>query len=364
MPRKRKQLTFRDFSVVDLFCGIGGLTHGFVLEKFTVDAGIDFDNTCRYAYEKNNPVPFIHKDITKLSSAYVSSLFSKKRILVGCAPCQPFSIYNQKLSGDEKRQKQEAKWKLLYSFADLIERVNPEIISMENVPQLVRFNNGQVFDDFVTRLKQRYDVSYSIVNAKDYGVAQRRKRLILFASKYGKVKLIPDVIKEGRFTTVRDVIGDLPAIEGGIAHSADPLHKARKLTDLNKRRIKSTTQGGFWRDWDDELILECHKKASGKAFRSVYGRMRWNDVAPTITTCCTGLNNGRFGHPEQDRAISLREAALLQSFPRSYDFVDPSKRLNSGNLARHIGNAVPVGLGKAIAKSIAAHIEDFGNSKR
>jgi DNA (cytosine-5)-methyltransferase 1 len=120
--------------------------------------------------------------------------------------------------------------------------------------------------------------------------------------------------------------------------------------------------GGFWREWDNELKLKCHKKKSGKTFHSVYGRMLWDDVSPTITTHCIGLNNGRFGHPEQDRAITLREAAMLQSFPKSYDFVDPSEKFSAKSLARHIGNAVPVKLGRAIAKSIAAHIHACAKS--
>jgi DNA (cytosine-5)-methyltransferase 1 len=364
MPKKPKKLSVKDFSVIDLFCGVGGLTHGFALEKFTVDAGIDFDLTCKYAYERNNPAPFIHKDITELEAGELNPLFSKKKILVGCAPCQPFSVYNQKKSSSDKKQKDDEKWKLLYSFADLIERVEPEIISMENVPQLMHFNEGKVFNDFVARLEKQYEVTHSVVNAQDYGVAQRRKRLILFASKYGKIKLIDKVIKDRCFKTVQDEIGHLPPVEDGVAHPSDPLHRARKLTDINKRRIQAMRPGGFWREWSEDLKLKCHKKESGKAFRSVYGRMKWDDVSPTITTYCIGLNNGRFGHPEQDRAITLREAALLQSFPQSYKFLDPSIELISMNLARHIGNAVPVRLGRAIAKRIAAHIEDLAASRQ
>ena len=122
--------------------------------------------------------------------------------------------------------------------------------------------------------------------------------------------------------------------------------------------------GGFWREWDDDLKLECHKSEPGSGFRSVYGRMKWDDVSPTITTCCTGLNNEEgSSHPERDRAITLREAALLQSFPRTYEFIASGEKLVSANLARHIGNAVPVDLSRAIAKSIALHIEDVGNNQ-
>lgn len=364
---QKKKISLADFSVVDLFCGVGGLTHGLVTENFQVDAGIDFDQTCQYAFETNNNTNFLHKDVTELKPRQLSALYekNKRRILVGCAPCQPFSIYNRKSSTDKTKQKADTKWKLLYSFADLIEKVKPEIVSMENVPLLVKFNNGKVFNDFVKRLEEiGYKVTWKVVNAQDYGVPQRRKRLILFGSKHGEIKIIEKTIEDKSYKTVRDAIGHLPPVEDGIAHPTDGLHRARKLTELNKKRIQATREGGFWREWDKSLWLKCHKKKEGKTFRSVYGRMKWDDVSPTMTTYCTGLGNGRFGHPEQDRAITLREAALLQSFPDGYQFIDPNGTFSAQAIARHIGNAVPVGLGVAIAKSIKNHIEEIGNSKK
>lgn len=364
MNKIKKKLSYKDFSTVDIFCGIGGLTHGLILEGLDVTTGIDFDSTCKFAFENNNNAKFIHKDITTLSATELKKYFSKgkKKILLGCAPCQPFSLYNNKKAKNSKQRNIDTKWKLLYSFADLIDRVNPDIVSMENVPMLVKFNNGKVFNDFVALLKKKeYEVSWSIVNAQDYGVPQRRRRLILLASKLGKINIIEKSVKNKEYKTVKDAIGHLPQVEDGVAHPDDPLHKARKLTDLSKKRIKAMKEGGFWRDWDKSLWLECHKKKSGKDFNSVYGRMKWDDVAPTMTTYCIGLNNGRFGHPEQDRAITLREAALLQSFPGNYKFIDPKNPLNSQTIAKHIGNAVPVGLGVAIAKSIKNHIQQIGD---
>lgn len=348
------------FEVIDLFCGVGGLTHGFVKENFKVKAGIDFDKSCKYAFEKNNNTIFLHEDLTNFSGKNLNSLYSKnsRRILVGCAPCQPFSIYNHKNSNNKQRKVEDNKWKLLYSFADLVDESDPEIISMENVPLLTKFNDGKVFNDFINRLETKgYHVSWFIVNAQDYGVPQRRRRLILFGSKHGKIELIEKTNTVGNYKTVYEAIGHLPEVEDGIAHSLDPLHKSRKLSDINKKRIQATSEGGYWRDWDESLWLDCHKKESGKSFRSVYGRMKWNEVAPTMTTYCTGLGNGRFGHPSQDRAISLREAALIQSFPENYDFIDPSEKFSSQKIARHIGNAVPVGLGVAVAKSIRKHLQ-------
>ena len=351
----------QDFAIVDLFCGIGGLTHGFINEGLNVSAGVDFDNTCEYAYKTNNNVKFVFKDITELTAEELNNLYpiNKRKILVGCAPCQPFSIYNHKNNNNTERQANDTKWKLLYSFSDLIESTQPEIVSMENVPQLRTFNGGEVFNDFILRLEaNEYKVSYGIFDAQDYGVPQRRKRLILLASKHSKFELIPATHK-GNCITVHNTIGHLPEIEDGEHCKTYYLHYSRKLTDINKRRIKATREGGSWQDWDESLLLECHKKEGGKMYRSVYGRMVWKDVAPTMTTYCIGLNNGRFGHPKQDRAISLREAAILQSFPETYDLIDPKVLFNAQILARQIGNAVPVGLGEAIAKSIKKHIRSL-----
>lgn len=367
MPKSRINakicnVSYKDFSIVDLFCGIGGLTHGFIKEGFQVDAGIDLDLSCKFAFQKNNSSTFIHKSITDLSRSQLLSLYdkTKRKILVGCAPCQPFSVYNSKKKKTTRKENDEEKWKLLYSFSKLIEETRPEIVSMENVPFLMKYAKGKVYNDFVKKLQEKkYYVTSYVVNAQDYGVPQRRKRLILFASKHGEIKLIDKSITDKKYITVKDAIGHLPPIEDGVHHPDDALHRARKLSDLNKKRIQATKEGGFWRDWDKSLWLSCHKTKNGKEFHSVYGRMKWNDVAPTMTTYCIGLGNGRFGHPEQDRAISLREAAILQGFPETYELIDPAIPFASQTIARQIGNAVPVGLGVAIAKSIKNHIEQL-----
>jgi len=346
------------FAVVDLFCGIGGLTHGFVKAKFDVCAGLDFDASCKYAYEKNNLTSFVHADLTKTSPEKIADLYpyNSIKILAGCAPCQAFSTYQQ---GNKKNDK----WKLLYSFGKIIEVIQPDIVSMENVPNLMRYNEGKVFKDFINVLEvNNYFISYNIVDAKDYGVPQRRKRLILLASKFGEINLIKKTHTGKKVKTVKKAIGHLPKIEAGESNHKDKLHRARELSNLNLRRIKATSQGGSWKEWDDELVLNCHKKESGKSYSSVYGRMNWDEVSPTLTTQCTGYGNGRFGHPEQDRAISLREAAILQSFPKKYDFINSKEDFNSSVIEKHIGNAVPPRLGYVIAKTIKQHItQHHGN---
>lgn len=342
-----------DFAVVDLFCGVGGLSHGFVRRRFPVVAGIDHDKSCEYAYEENNAAEFLHRDIVKVTREEILALYplGSRKILVGCAPCQPFSSYTA------TKSKKEDQWRLLYEFGRLVGEVLPDVVSMENVAQLRTFEDGVVFNDFVRTLENlNYEVWHDVVKAQDYGVPQSRQRLVLIASRIGKIELIPGPRKDGNYVTLSEAIGDLPKIEDGESHPEDKLHRARKLGEINKIRIQATPEGGSWKDWDDSLKLECHKKPSGKSYRSVYGRMRWNSIAPTMTTQCTGYGNGRFGHPEQDRAISLREAAIIQSFPRDYKFIDPNAKFYPTHLERHIGNAVPVGLAEAVALSIEHHI--------
>ena len=340
--------------IVDLFCGVGGLTHGFIKESFNVKAGIDNDESCRYAYETNNSSTFITKDINNVTGEEIKNLYSDNciKILVGCAPCQPFSSYNFK-NEDSK------KWFLLHEFARLIEAVQPEIVSMENVPQLLNFTKASVFQDFIDVLKKNdYKIAYKIVDCPKYGIPQNRKRLVLLASKLGGISLVPETHDETNFVTVKDIIYKLEPLKHGEQSSTDPLHKASALNDINLKRIKQSKQGGTWKDWDESLRLKCHTKKSGQSYVSVYGRMNWNQPSPTITTQCNGLGNGRFGHPDQDRAISLREAALLQTFPSDYKFFEQDKNLTTRKIATHIGNAVPVDLGCVIAKSIKKHLEN------
>ena len=338
-------------SVVDLFCGVGGLSHGFRQEEFEIAAGVDDDESCRYAFEYNNDAPFIRRDIASLDGEEVEKLFTPgmPSILIGCAPCQPFSVYNQKNS--------DPQWQLLGEFARIISQVRPSVVSMENVPRLMRFRKGKVFDDFVDALEREgYHVETKIAFAPDYGVPQQRSRLVLLASLRKGLELGPPTHPSSCYETVGNAIGDLPRLAAGECDARDPLHRCSRLSPLNLDRIRASTAGGSWRDWDDGLVSDCHKKETGRGYGSVYGRMSWDGPAPTITTQFYGFGNGRFGHPEQDRALSLREGAILQSFPSNYDFVRPGASVQFKTLGRMIGNAVPVLLAKAIARSIRSHL--------
>jgi len=341
-------------AAVDLFCGIGGLTHGLIKAGIPVVAGIDIDKTCKYAYEANNDSDFIHADITNLTGREVSDFYPEGciKILVGCAPCQPFSTHTQK---NEKRVEDE-KWKLLYSFSKLIKEVQPDIVSAENVPAITR---SKVFLDFNTELRELgYSIFWDKVYCPDYGVPQSRKRLVLLASKFGAINIIPATHTQNEYETVRDKIGKLDVIAAGEVSARDPLHRTSRLEDINLKRIKQSKPGGTWRDWDEELLSPCHKKESGKSYSGVYARMSWGTLAPTMTTQFYNYGTGRFGHPAQDRALSLREGALLQTFPRDYDFIDPEVSFSIRRLGTHIGNAVPVRLGEIIGRSILKHLEN------
>jgi DNA (cytosine-5)-methyltransferase 1 len=340
-------------SAIDLFCGAGGLTYGFEQAGLPVKVGYDIDPACKFPYERNNKSEFILEDVGSISKSDLEQHFSKNtiKVLVGCAPCQPFSSYARRY--DDK----DLKWKLLQDFARLVQESEPEIISMENVPQL---KHHIVFSDFIQILKKmNYSVISYEVNCPDYGIPQARKRLVLLASKFGSVELVEPTHDKERYETVRKTIGFLDPLVAGQTSKVDRLHQCSNLSDLNLRRIRASKPGGTWRDWPQDLVSKCHTKKSGQTYPGVYGRMEWDLPSPTITTQCFGFGNGRFGHPEQDRAISLREAALLQTFPANYEFIDSDETVVFDRIGRLIGNAVPVKLGQIIAQSILNHITAY-----
>jgi len=338
---------------VDLFCGVGGLTHGLSRGGVRVLAGVDVDPQCRFPYEKNNTSRFIERNISDFSGKEILSIFgnSEFRLLAGCAPCQPFSTYSR----SSRKHRDDQKWELVYEFGRLIHETAPELVTMENVPQLL---GHKVFQDFLKAL-DGYEVWFKIVDCVKYGVPQTRKRLVLLASRLGPIKLLPSPPQGSKKTTVHKAISHLPPIKAGGSDPRDSLHAACSLSEINLRRIKASKPGGTWRDWDDSLLAPCHRKNSGQTYPSVYGRMEWNAPSPTITTQCFGYGNGRFGHPEQDRAISLREAALLQTFPEDYQFISPDEKVYFNRLGKLIGNAVPVKLGEIIAKSFLEHLSSL-----
>ena len=338
---------------IDLFCGAGGLTYGLQRAGINVEAGIDIDKACEYAYRKNSGSEFILKPVEKLKAAELKKYFegSKYTLLAGCAPCQPFSLLRR-----GKSDESDKRWNLLKYFQKLAIELAPAFITMENVPRLLEQEN---FKRFKTALvKAGYYVFADIVNSALYGVPQKRDRLVLLASKLGPISLISPTHKY-RPRTVRQCISRLDPILAGETNAIDPLHYSAGLSPLNLKRIKSSVPGGTWRDWPQSLITACHKRTSGKTYPSVYGRMSWDEPSPTITTQYHGFGNGRFGHPEQNRAISLREGAILQSFPKSYQFVQPGYPVEFTTIGRLVGNSVPVKLAQAIGRSFIKHLDEM-----
>lgn len=343
-------------TAIDLFCGAGGLTRGLLDAGVDVAAGYDIDKMCRFPYEYNNPgVKFHHESITKLTARNLARHYPKghARILVGCAPCQTFSKYTQGL-----KNHRDPKWTLLGDFGRLVRELKPDIVSMENVPELQRY---EIFHDFLSVLADEgfhfaADPKRRVVYCPDYGVPQHRRRLVVVASRLGPIELIPPTHRPDRYRKVVDVLRGLPPLRAGEVCKSDPLHRASSLSARNLKRIRASKPGGTWRDWPARLRADCHKEKSGKSYPSVYGRMEWDKPSPTITTQFYGFGNGRFGHPQQGRGLSLREGAILQSFPSRYQFVGPDADYAFKRIGRMIGNAVPVRLGVAIGKTITRHL--------
>lgn len=356
MLKRTNEASIRSFDdvprirAVDLFCGAGGLTYGLEAAGIDVRMGVDIDSECQFPYNANNKAKFNLKSVQRLTGDEVRAALwgAKFKLIAGCAPCQPFSTYSQ-----ARRDTKDERWNLLDDFARLIVKSNANLVTMENVPKLAE---ERVFARFVKVLETRgFKHHHQVVDCSDYGVPQQRKRLVLLASRLGPIRLeAPRCSKR----TVWQAIGKLPLLAAGEDCPSDPLHIACALSPINLERIRASRPGGSWRDWPEHLIADCHRKNTGRGYASVYGRMVWDEPSPTITTQFYGFGSGRFGHPEQDRGLSLREGAMLQGFPKHYKFVEPGVPIRRKQIGRLIGNAVPVGLAKAIGQTIVNHVRE------
>ena len=332
---------------IDLFCGAGGLTLGLRRAGWEVVAGIDLDESVGPTYENNNPgTMFLPADLRSVTDQEVQILQgtvpNAELLLAGCAPCQPFSKQCRPRS-----PRNSAEATLLGQFARLVTALLPKVVLMENVPGIAAVPGFSSFRRFLRTLHDlRYECDHRILNARDFGVPQHRRRYVLLAVHRSGAELPTPVDDAGPdAVTVRATIEHFPAIDAGEADPTIPNHYAARLSAQNMQRIRATpADGGSRRDWPDELTLNCHRKTLG--FSDVYGRMWWDRVAPTLTSRCNSLSNGRFGHPEQNRAISLREAAALQTFPDDYEFFGAKNRI-----ASWIGNAVPVSFAEALGRA-------------
>jgi len=325
-----------------------------------VVAGVDFEQACKHPYEANQAgIEFLQTDVAELEASKVAEWFgsAKVRVLAGCAPCQPFSTYARRYQKNENVE-DDQRWSLLNHFGRLVKALLPDIVTMENVPTVTKH---AVFERFKSTLESLgYKVWVDVIDCAEYGLPQRRNRTVLLASLYGDIELREPVASKTR--TVEDVIKDMPVLRHGGIDKGDRLHAASRLSDLNYERIQHSKPGGTWRDWPKHLVAKCHTKSTGRKYPAVYGRMKYDEPAPTLTTQFYGFGNGRFGHPTQARGLSLREGALLQGFPKDYSFIPDDQPLQFKALGRMIGNAVPVDLGRVIGESILEHVKQHSES--
>lgn len=347
---------------LDIFCGAGGVTHGLRKAGITVAVGVDKNEDCRLSFTQNNPsVKFLSEDIRKLTAqALLSHVRSTGEhdllLLAACAPCQPFSSHN-------KRRDEAFDRAVLRHVERLVKEMRPDFLFIENVPGLQKVPGYSAFRRLRGTLgKLRYKTKCGVVDAGWYGVPQHRRRLVLTASLHGEApwpsQSHGDAPGLAPFATVRQAISKYPPISAGEEHPTVPNHIAAQLAAHNLKRLQATpADGGSRLAWPSKFVLECHKTHDGHP--DVYGRLRWDAPAPTLTTKCTSLSNGRYGHPEQLRAISAREAAALQSFDDGYMFYGGIRQIT-----RQIGNAVPPLLAEKFAAEFAAQAAELNGSRK
>lgn len=341
--------------VYDFFSGCGGTSAGLRKAGLNPVLAVDFDASALETFAHNFPtaVPIL-SDIRRLGTGDIEHLFDRERkkpvLICACAPCQPFSKQNR------QKKPLDTRASLLSHLSRFVNRFRPELLLIENVPGL----EGRASDpdsplaELIEMLKELgYEYDTRIVFAHDYGVPQSRRRLIVVASLLGPIKVPQATHGKGRepHRTVKDAIGGLPPLKAGCSDTSVPNHQAANLVAINLERIRASRPGGNWSDWPEHLRLACHSDVDG--YTDVYGRLDWNRPAPALTTRCTSYSNGRYGHPEQDRAISAREAACLQTFDRDFEFIG-----NQVSVAKQIGNAVPVRLAEAIGLMFKSHVAE------
>lgn len=329
----------------DLCSGAGALSYGLNRAGLEIALGVDKDEECDYPFTRNTGGRFVRADVTSLNASMVAESLrgGDARLLAAGAPCQPYSEFNAK-----RRRDRPAGDVLLSRITELIATVAPEFVLLENVPGVAR--SASMKRLVGTLRAMRYDVRTGVVDAAAFGVPQRRRRMLLFACRFTSLPANLHGEPESPSRTVRDAIGDLRPLRAGEADPTDPLHRTAGLSELNLRRIRASSPGGTWAAWPTDLQLACHRRGKGTGFKEAYGRMVWDRPAPTITTKFFNYGSGRFGHPEQDRALSAREAARLQGFPDSFAFSAQDAQLSLPSLGRLIGNAVPVPLSEALGR--------------
>lgn len=367
-------MTSPDRTVIDLFCGAGGLSEGLRQAGFRVCAGNDHDPAAGKTYESTHPgAKFIGGCIENLliEDFLDAALLKRGELfcLAGGPPCQAFSVYNH------QRGMHDARSQLFREYLRIVEGLSPRWIVLENVTGILSAGDGAAVKDILTSLRMLgYEVDFKVLRAEDYGVPQERRRVVFIGNRVGAPIIWPQVThgdSDGllTFTTIHDAISDLPALENGASQRHDqspsePIsdfqremragsalahnHAAPRLSATNIQRMQHIRPGGSWRDIPHDLLPEGMKRAKRSDHTKRYGRMKWQTQACTILTKCD-VHWGAYIHPDQDRAISVREAARLQSFPDWFVFQGSKTEQYV-----QVGNAVPPLLGKAIGQAILA----------
>jgi DNA (cytosine-5)-methyltransferase 1 len=340
----------KSFTAIDVFSGCGGLTSGLKKAGFEVCAGVEFNTKASSVYSENHPEVSLFGDIRQLDPEKVFNELKIKPctldLLAGCPPCQGFSKLR---SLNRSRVVEDERNELIFNLLDFIKYIQPKTILIENVPDLLLDERLVKFTAIISKMGYFWDAK--IVDAYDYGVPQRRKRMILLASRLAEIK-VQQIIKSHK--TVKDAILNLPKP----TDSKSELHRLRSVHSATvQARINHIPKNGGSRT-NLSLVhqLKCHRDSKTNGFKDVYGRMMWEKPAPTLTKYCTNPSKGRFLHPEQNRAISLLEAALLQSFPNNYKF-DIS--LGRTAISAMIGEAIPPLMAKTHAQMLREHLEKY-----
>lgn len=362
------------FKAIDLFCGAGGLSTGLKKSGFRLCLGVDIDEKALKTYKCNlKRTKVLKEDIKKVTGEKITELTGINRrdnfLLAGCPPCQGFSSLGKRDANDEKNE-------LVYEYIRIINELEPSFILMENVPGMSTGVGKEIFKNVVKELEENYHVEYATLNAADFGVSQIRKRLVLHGIRNDvydnlgldkeKQKILPKSThskekKKGyrKWVTVRKAIFDLPILGAGESYDDGIIknHKARSLSETNIERLQEIRLHGGNREMiSEELQLECHKKEN-VSYTDTYGIIDPDKPAPTITSGCTIISKGRYCHPTQNRGLSIREAARLQSFDDKFEFQG-----NMGEMSLQIGNAVPPKLAQASGKVIINYMglyEDY-----
>ncbi len=349
------------YTCIDSFCGAGGLGLGLKRAGFDILLSFDIDQICINTINANQKYfnhPAEAADITNMLNGELLKKCHLKRgdlfLLAGGPPCQGFSVQRRGEDTDIRNE-------LVLKYGKLVDELYPMYFVMENVTGIAGKRGKTILEQLIESVEQiGYIVHVNCLDAQDYGVPQRRKRYIIVGERKDLGEHYEYPVPSKTKKTVRDTIGDLPAPpEDGSDHPLIPLHRRDRLSPLNLKRIQAIKQGQGRDDLPEDLLADCHKiDSSIIGFRSVYGRMAWDDVAPTITARFDSFTRGKFGHPVQDRSISLREGALLQTFPMDFVFMG-----NKVDIARQIGNAVPPLLAERIGESIINCYKKVGETE-